>query len=133
MRSATSVAITSARRDSCSTQPTPPGRCVSMDDSRAPICCFRRPAILRARPVVVGLLSTPIRTTQTDTSDANGTVASTADALGNTTTFTYEPAFSQLTSVTDAIGHVTTFDYDGRGNLLRVTDANGNTPPNDEK
>ena len=64
---------------------------------------------------------------QTYTYDANGNVSSITDALGNTTTFTYEPAFSQLTSVTDAIGHVTTFDYDGRGNLLRVTDANGNT------
>ena len=38
--------------------------------------------------------------------DANGNVLTATDALGNTTTFTYEPAFNQVATVTDPLGHV---------------------------
>jgi RHS repeat-associated protein len=59
------------------------------------------------------------------TYDANGNVLSSTDALGNTLTFTYEPAFNQLTSVTDPLGQVITIDHDDRGNAIRVTDPSG--------
>ena len=61
------------------------------------------------------------------TYDANGNVLTATDALGNTTTLTYEPTFNQVTSITDALGHTSTLSYDGHGNLLTATDPNGKT------
>ncbi len=58
--------------------------------------------------------------------DANGNMtavtrlASTPDAV--TTSFTYEPTFSQIASVTDPLSHVTSFGYDSQGRLTTVTD-----------
>ncbi len=61
------------------------------------------------------------------TLDTSGNVLTITDALGNTSTSTYEPTFNQVTSVTDPIGDVVTFTYDSNGNLLNRTDPNGNT------
>ncbi len=61
------------------------------------------------------------------TYDANGNILTRTDALGNTTTFTYESVFNKVTSVTDPLGHVTTSTYDATGNLRTNTDENGNT------
>ena len=48
-------------------------------------------------------------------------LSGTADAV--TTTFTYEPAFNQLSTVTDPLNHTTTYGYDAKGNLVSVTNA----------
>jgi len=61
----------------------------------------------------------------TFTYDATGNVLTRTDALGNTTSFTYEPVFNGVTSVTDPLGHVSMFTYDAHGNLLTFTDPNG--------
>jgi RHS repeat-associated protein len=39
-----------------------------------------------------------------------------------TTTFTYDPTFSQVTSVTDPLTHTTTFGYNASGALTSITD-----------
>lgn len=59
------------------------------------------------------------------TYDANGNVLTSTDALGQKTTFTYDPVYNQITSVTDANGHTSSFAYDGNGNLQTAADANG--------
>ena len=61
------------------------------------------------------------------TYDANGNVLTSADALGNTATFTYDPVFNQVTSVKDALNHSSAYAYDANGNLTSATDENGNT------
>ena len=60
------------------------------------------------------------------TYDASGNLLTRTDALGNTTTFTWDSAFNKLTSATDALGNVTKLGYDSRGNLIGITDPNGN-------
>ncbi len=62
---------------------------------------------------------------QTFTYDTRGNLLTRTDALGNTTTFTYDPAFGKIASITDPLGNATTFTYDGGGNFLRRVDANG--------
>ncbi len=59
--------------------------------------------------------------------DQNGDVLSRTDALGNTTSFTYDPTFNKVTSIKDPLGNISTFTYDPSGNLLTSTDANGHT------
>ena len=59
--------------------------------------------------------------------DGNANLTSRTDALGNTTSLTYDPIFNKITSLTDPLENVTRLTYDGRGNLLTTTDANGNT------
>ena len=66
------------------------------------------------------------RGTVTYTYDAQGNRLTATDALGNTTTFTYDPVFNHVTSVTDQLKHTTSYTYDTSGNLLSITDANGN-------
>jgi RHS repeat-associated protein len=60
------------------------------------------------------------------TYDGNGNKLTYTDALGNTTQYTYDPVFNQITSVTDPLHHAATYAYDGSGNLISVTDQNGN-------
>ncbi len=60
------------------------------------------------------------------TRDANGNILTETDALGNTSTFTYDPIFNQVTSFTDPAGKKTLFTYDTHGNLSSMTDALGN-------
>ena len=43
------------------------------------------------------------------TLDANGNVLTRTDALGFTTTYTYEPVFNKVTSITDDLGPVASF------------------------
>jgi RHS repeat-associated protein len=64
---------------------------------------------------------------ETFTYDSNGNITTHTDALGNTTTYTYEPMFNKLTSTTDPIGNVSRFSYDSHGNLITSTDPNGAT------
>lgn len=40
-----------------------------------------------------------------------------------TTTFTYDPTFSQIATVTDPLSHTTTFGYHSMGNLTSITNA----------
>lgn len=63
----------------------------------------------------------------TATYDDNGNVKTRTDALGHTTTFSYEPIFNNVTSIRDPLGHVTNFTYDSNGNLKTRTDENGHT------
>ncbi len=51
-------------------------------------------------------------------------LSGTANAV--TTTYTYEPAFNQVTTITDPLNHTTTFGYDAFGNLQTLQDANSN-------
>ncbi len=57
--------------------------------------------------------------------NADGTVRSTADALGNTTYYCYD-AFGQVQTIVDPMGNITTNHYDPvTGNLLETDDAQG--------
>jgi RHS repeat-associated protein len=42
-----------------------------------------------------------------------------------TTSYTYEPMFSQLASVTDPMSHTASYSYDQNGNLTQITDPLG--------
>ena len=64
---------------------------------------------------------------QTFSYDGVGNLLSQTDALGNTTSFTYDPVFNKVTSVKDPLGNITTFTYDSHGNLLTQMDADHNT------
>ena len=64
---------------------------------------------------------------QTFSYDGAGNLLSQTDALGNTTSFTYDPTFNKVTSIKDPLGNLTTFTYDTHGNLLSLTDADHNT------
>ncbi|MFQ5657522.1 MAG: RHS repeat-associated core domain-containing protein, partial [Candidatus Methylomirabilales bacterium] len=55
-----------------------------------------------------------------------GYLLSTTDALGQTTTFTRDPATNLLLSTTDPLGRVTRFAYDANGNVTSITDPAGN-------
>lgn len=70
---------------------------------------------------------TEANSTAAFTYDANGNVLTSTDALGNTTTFTYEPLFNKVTATMDPLGNTTNFTYDSRGNRLTRTDVNGHT------
>ncbi len=69
--------------------------------------------------------------TTTHTYDALGNTLTTTRLAGTpdavTTTYTYEPQFNQVKTVTDPLGHTTTFNYDIEGNLVSVTDALNHT------
>jgi len=61
------------------------------------------------------------------TYDGRGNLLSTREqAIGATTTFTYEPVFNQVSSITDPNGNVTRVVYDSKGNPVTITDAQGN-------
>jgi RHS repeat-associated protein len=60
------------------------------------------------------------------TYDSSGNMLTASDALGNTTTYTYDSVFNEVTSITDPLGHKKTFSYDGVGNLTSAVDENGN-------
>jgi RHS repeat-associated protein len=64
------------------------------------------------------------------TYDANGNVATRTDALGNTTTYTYEPVFNKVTLITDPLGNIFKYTYDSSGNMVTATDPNGHTTSN---
>lgn len=63
------------------------------------------------------------------TYDGNGNVATRTDALGNTTTFTYDATSSKVTSITEPTNPpaTTSFTYDPKGNLIERKDANNHT------
>jgi RHS repeat-associated protein len=58
--------------------------------------------------------------------DEIGNLIKETDALGNVTTYTYEPDFNQVSTITDPKGNVTSFEYDANGNLIKTTDPLGN-------
>ncbi|MCZ6789325.1 MAG: hypothetical protein O7D33_05215 [Chloroflexi bacterium] len=62
------------------------------------------------------------------TYDARGNLLTTTEqAIGATTTFTYEPTFNQVTSITDPQGNTTTLTYDANGNPTQIADALNNS------
>ena len=69
------------------------------------------------------------RTEYTYDGKANQTSVTRLAGTGNavTTTFTYDPTFSQVTSVTDPLNHTTTFGYDTHGALTSITDPLNHT------
>ncbi len=58
--------------------------------------------------------------TVTNTYNSHGQLASTADALGNTSSYTYD-AFGNRISQTNSAGVTTAYTYDDAGNLLTTT------------
>jgi RHS repeat-associated protein len=62
--------------------------------------------------------------TTTNSYDGNGNLLSTTDPSGAVTSFTYDASGSPA-SITDANGGTTSFQYDGAGHLLQQTDALG--------
>jgi RHS repeat-associated protein len=58
--------------------------------------------------------------TASATFDSNGNLLTSTDALGNTTTYTYN-AFDEPLTVTDPMGIETSYGYDSTGNLLTKT------------
>jgi len=64
--------------------------------------------------------------TTTSTYDTNGNLLTSSDALGNTTTYTYN-TFNEPLTVTDPMGITTTHTYDANGNqLTKSVSAPGN-------
>ncbi len=61
----------------------------------------------------------------TFTYDTGGNILTQTDALGNTTSFTYEPEFNNIASTTDPAGNVTKNSYDAHGNVIKTTDPRG--------
>lgn len=57
--------------------------------------------------------------------DVRGNLASIRDALNRTTSFSYEPAFNQLTSFSDPRGNGIEYGYDAKGNLTSITYEDG--------
>ena len=55
--------------------------------------------------------------------DERGNVTASADRLGQTERYEYDPVFNNVTRITDKLGRVTIFGYDSRGNLTTVTNA----------
>jgi RHS repeat-associated protein len=88
------------------TQTDPAGNTISFDWSR-------------------GEASDPSGTWKDSYTDRNELTKRT-DALGNTTSYSYN-AMSEPVSTTDPLGHETTMTYDERGNMLSQTDALGHT------
>jgi RHS repeat-associated protein len=62
--------------------------------------------------------------TTTNSYDSNGNLVATTDPSGGVTSFTYDASGSPA-SITDANGGTTSFQYDGAGHLLQQTDALG--------
>ncbi|MCA1614544.1 MAG: DUF4214 domain-containing protein [Acidobacteria bacterium] len=60
------------------------------------------------------------------TYDAVGNRTAVTDALGDATTYTYDPVTDKVSSVGNALGQKTTYAYDERGNLVSITDTRGN-------
>ncbi len=63
----------------------------------------------------------------TFTYDADGNVLSREDALGNATTYAYEPIFNKVSSISDPLGNVSRVVYDAHGRIVSKTDENGHT------
>jgi RHS repeat-associated protein len=59
--------------------------------------------------------------------DDRGNLRKYTDALGNSTTYTYDATFNKVTSIQDPLGNRSTYGYDSRGNRITQTDANGHT------
>jgi RHS repeat-associated protein len=59
--------------------------------------------------------------------DTQGYVTRMTDPLGATQTLAYKPTFHRLESFTDALGNSTTFTYDGSGNLISIAYPDGST------
>jgi RHS repeat-associated protein len=78
-------------------------------------------------PAQCGVCGPPGAGPVTFTYDNRGNILTSTDALGNTTSFTYDPVFNLVTSVTDALKNTVTYGRDSRGNLTSLTDQNGNT------
>ena len=61
-----------------------------------------------------------------------GRLKTTTNALGKTTSYTYDESSDQVDTVTDPMGHTTSFDSDdATGLLTAVTDADGHTTKTD--
>jgi uncharacterized protein (TIGR03437 family) len=59
--------------------------------------------------------------------DTRGNPMEITDQLGKTTSYEYDPVFSNVTKMTDRRGNVTTYTYDTRGNRLTMTNARNET------
>ncbi len=57
--------------------------------------------------------------------DSDGNLTGVRNPLGQTTSFTSDPTFNQLTSVTDPNGNGMQYAYDAKGNLISITYADG--------
>jgi RHS repeat-associated protein len=58
--------------------------------------------------------------------DSFGNRLSVTDALGNSTTYSYDPTFAKVASITNALGNTTHYTYDSNGSLSESTDPRGN-------
>jgi RHS repeat-associated protein len=59
--------------------------------------------------------------------DSAGNMLTRTDALGNTMTYSYDPATNKVNQIADALGSTAKYTYDAHGNKLTSSDANGHT------
>jgi RHS repeat-associated protein len=59
----------------------------------------------------------------TRTFDSRGNPLTVTNRMGQTTRYTFEPVFNNLTQVTDRLNRVTNYGYDLNGNLISMTNA----------
>jgi RHS repeat-associated protein len=74
-----------------------------------------------------GTCGNPTSGDVTFTYDEFGNVLTQTDALGNISTYSYEPRFHRVVRKRDVLAKETLFTYDSRGNITEIRDAKGDT------
>ena len=122
---------TPTTRPAASRSPTPPAArpsSATASTARSPRCATATAASSTSATTPQSLLTQlvgPSGEKYGYSYDTHGNLTGVRDPLRQTTTFTYDPTFNQLTSVTDARGNGMQYAYDTHGNLTSITYADG--------